>query len=150
MARDTSLFGRKTFRWLAGSPKFADEIVKRYGDRAVEVVKRAVTDMGDDIMDNSGFLTGRLRGHWKVGVNSMPGGYDAKLEDPSRRLLFDPEPLEKMKLTDRIYIYNKAPYAAIIEAIGSHTTAPGQMVQQQRLGWQGYVDRAAKDLGVTR
>lgn len=149
MTRDTSAFKSRTFRWVGGKSKFIDQLIESYKERASEVVIRAVTDMTDDIKDNTPVDEGKLVAHWNLGLNETFGSYDPSRRDPGRSELADPTHIEGFRAgEDRIYVFNKTPYAAIIEAIGSKSTSPGQMLAQQRLAWPTYVQRAAKDLGL--
>lgn len=147
--RDLSAYGNKTIKWVGGQSKWVDQLVDNYKKRARDVVIRAVTDMVDDIKDNTPVDTGALVAHWFIDLNQARRRFNPNNVDPDRSDLADASALTKMKVgKDRVYIYNPAPYAAVIEAVGSKSTSPGQMLAQQRIAWPMYVDRAAQDLGL--
>ena len=117
---------------------------RKWEGKARDVIIDAIFYMGTDVKEKTPFLTGRAVAHWEVALNGRPGVYDRKKTEP-RGMAIDVSNIEGYQFGDRIHLYNKAPYAIMLEEGWSSQAAPGQMLRAQAARFQEYLNRAAAD-----
>lgn len=119
-------------------------IHRNFDAQAAAVVIDTMFYLGSAVKDNTPYRTGRATAHWMLALNGRPGGYDPNLVE-GRGQAIDVKDIESYSLGDRVHLYNKAPYAAILDDGWSNQIAPGQMLRAQAARFSEFVERAARD-----
>jgi len=141
-------FGSLTYARRGG--KF-DAQLKRWADKTSEDLEYIVLDaawsVGEAIVGQTPFRSGRAKAHWRFGINSRPGSYEPALRGTIDQAM-DPTPLNSYKAGDNIHIYNKAPYVALLEAGMSPQSPPGAMFRDHIRNWDLHLAEAARKNGI--
>ena len=131
---------------MARSASFTLDIkafVEKAGDRADLVVRKVALDLFSKVVLKTPVDTGRARGHWGVGVNSIT--YGAGLDkDGGGTIARATATMQGARAGDRIYIANNLPYIVRLE-YGHSKQAPAGMVRTTIDEFQAAVNRAASD-----
>lgn len=119
------------------------KFVEKAGDRADLVVRKVALDMLSGIVMKTPVDTGRARGHWGVGVNSIT--YGAGI-DPSggSTIAQGGAVIQGAKAGDTVYLANNLPYIVRLE-YGHSKQAPQGMVRTTVDEFQAAVNRAATE-----
>ena len=131
---------------MARSASFRLDIarwVEKAGDRADLVVRKVALDLFSKVVLKTPVDTGRARGHWGVGINSVT--YGAGLDKGGGGTIAKATGvLTGAKAGDRIYIANNLPYIVRLE-YGHSKQAPSGMVRTTIDEFQSAVNRAAAE-----
>ena len=130
---------------MARSASFKLDIskwVEKAGDRADLVVRKVALDLMTKIVLKTPVDTGRARGHWGVGINSITygSGLDKSGSAPIAEATVR---LQGATAGDTVYIANNVPYIVRLE-YGHSKQAPGGMVRTTIDEFQSAVNRAAE------
>lgn len=137
---------------MANGQQFALQI-GRFAKKAegnLELMIRKVTlDLFARVVRRTPVDTGRARGNWQVGINSIPRGeFGAASEGriaAKTTVAAGTADAIKAKLGDRVFIVNSVPYIFKLEK-GSSKQAPAGMVTITLLEYQGIVQVNANEV----
>jgi hypothetical protein len=133
---------------LARSASFKLDIsrwVEKAGDRADLVVRKVALDLMTKVVMKSPVDTGRFRGHWMAGINSVPGGLTGRLDKAGTGTIASASAtIAGAKAGDRVYLANNLPYAVRLE-YGHSKQAPAGIVRTTVDEFQAAVNRAAAE-----
>lgn len=92
----------------------------------------------------AGYVGGRFRGNWQVGVNVRPQGELERIDASGSATIADgSSAISGARAGDMIWLSNNLPYALRLE-FGHSKQAPGGMVRITAATWQAKIDEALR------
>ena len=131
---------------MARSASFRLDIsafVEKAGDRADLVVRKVALDLFSKVVLKTPVDTGRARGHWGVGINSVRTG-SALDKSGSATIASASATLNGARAGDTIYLANNLPYIVRLE-YGHSKQAPAGMVRSTIDEFQRAVNNAVTE-----
>lgn len=121
-------------------------IMKRAGDKADLVVKKAAMDIAAQLVNRSPVDTGRFRANWRVGMGA-PNTATSTATDRagSSTIGAMTQAINNYTTGQTIWLTNSLPYAQRLEN-GWSKQAPRGMVRLTILSWRRAVNNAARNL----
>lgn len=115
--------------------------------RTEKTLREAYGDLFTAIIQDTPVDTGRLKGNWQVGINTLPGGETNNLDPDGGETVHNCiEVLGGFKFGDYVFFVNNAPYAELIE-YGRSDKAPYGMVRINIVNFDAICDSAARRNG---
>jgi hypothetical protein len=113
---------------------------EKAGDRADLVIRKVALDLFSKVVLGTPVDTGRARGHWGVGVNSIVygAGIDKAGSTTIGRITTT---VQGARMGDTIYLANNLPYITKLE-YGHSKQAPAGMVRINVDAFQAAINRA--------
>ena len=109
------------------------------------MVRKVALDLMTKIVLKSPVDTGRFRGHWMTGINSVPGGLTGRLDrSGSATIATASATLNGARAGDTVYLANNLPYAVKLE-YGHSKQAPSGIVRTTIDEFQRAVNNAAME-----
>lgn len=141
---DTSSFGILKYKRFGPLNAQIRAVSEQFGEQTGQVLIGAMFYLGSAVKEDTPYRTGRATAHWKLALNGRPGPYDPMLTE-ARGMTIDIGPIEHWKPGDRIHLYNKAPYAVLLEEGWSKQAGPGQMLRHNVDRFPEFMERAAME-----
>lgn len=143
------------------SKSFADQVqmfAVEVPSACAQVVQKAAIDIMGRLVERTpvgnpslwkgrapaGYVGGRLRGNWNVGLGSIDSSERPVDKDGSSTKRRNEAEIGNAQKEQPIYITNSLPYAIPVE-YGYSTQAPAGMVRVTVTEWNGLIDKAAKE-----
>jgi hypothetical protein len=121
--------------------------VEKAGARADLVVRKVSLDMLERIVMRSPVKTGRFRGHWTAGVNTVPTGLTGRLDKGGEATINAAvSTIASAGAGDRVYLANNLPYAVRLEyGHSKQAPSPPGIVRGVVDEFQAAVNKAARE-----
>lgn len=129
---------------VASFKRDIEKFIEDTDDAVVKVLQATSLELGRRIILKTPVDTGRARGNWQAGINTVPGD-QLTTKDKSGASSISKVAAEssRAKVNDAIFVINNIPYIENLES-GSSTQAPQGMVRTTVTEFSGIVDEEAR------